>query len=59
MADAISKERKLGQKHLKVHKVDKVLVHKVVCPVAECVRNVLFFEENGFPQHFRVAHKKN
>jgi hypothetical protein len=34
-------------------------VHKVVCPVAECVRNVLFFEENGLPQHFRVAHKKN
>jgi hypothetical protein len=34
-------------------------VHKVVCPVAECVQNVLFFEENGLPQHFRVAHKKN
>jgi hypothetical protein len=23
------------------------------------VGNVLFFEENGLPQHFRVAHKKN
>ena len=58
MADAISKERIRAETFLRpFHEAS--LVNKVVCPVAECVGNALFFEENGLPQHFRVAHKKN
>ena len=33
------------------------LVHKVVCPDAQCLEKGLFFEESGLPQHFRVIHK--
>ena len=54
MADAISKEQKLGQKLLKGASRCKKLSIQL-----ECVGNVLFFEENGLPHHFRVAHKKN
>ena len=60
MVDAISKERKLGQKLLKGVSLKRFwcIKTKVVCPVAECVQKVLSFEENRLPQHFRVAHKK-
>ena len=58
MADAISEER--GREEIFVRPFhDAFLANKVVCPVAECVENVLFFEEPGLPLNFRVAHKKH
>ena len=58
MANAISEER--GREDIFVRPVhDAFLVNKVVCPVAECLENVLFFEEPGLPQHFRIPHKKH
>lgn len=30
---------------------------KVVCPEASCLKEKLFFEENGLGQHFRTIHK--
>jgi hypothetical protein len=55
MEDAVSKERIRAETFLKAFH-EASLMHKVVCLVAECVGNVLFFEENGLLQHFRVAH---
>ena len=32
---------------------------KIFCPEADCVKKLLFFEENGLAHHYRVMHKKN
>ena len=31
---------------------------KIVCPEASCLKQKLFFEENGLGHHFRAIHKK-
>ena len=31
---------------------------KVICPENECVEKLLFFENSGLNQHFRIIHKK-
>ncbi len=31
---------------------------KVICPETECVEKLLFFENSGLTQHFRIIHKK-
>ena len=31
---------------------------KVICPETECVERLLFFENSGLMQHFRIIHKK-
>ena len=58
IVDTISEER--GREEIFVRPIHEAfLANKVVCPISECVENVLFFEEPGLPQHFRVAHKKH
>lgn len=37
---------------------DASQAHKILCPEAQCVEKLLFFEESGLGRHFRAIHKK-
>ena len=37
---------------------DASQTRKVICPENECVEKLLFFENSGLNQHFRIIHKK-
>ena len=38
---------------------DVFQVKRIICPESQCVEKLLFFEENGLGQHYRVIHKKD
>jgi hypothetical protein len=38
---------------------EKYSARKVLCGRDDCVKKLLFFEENGIEHHFRIAHKSS
>ena len=45
----------LANMHRPIH--EAYMLHKILCPIESCVKDLHFFDENGIGHHFRMIHK--
>ena len=45
----------LANMHRLIH--EAYMLHKILCPIESCVKDLHFFDEHGIGHHFRAIHK--